>query len=189
MPLYPKPMNVLSCAVLTLLVLSPAYVLSHEDWVFVFQEGGSIDGLPVGYGPTWLRISDAEIVFQTGESEYVLPECLIELFTLPTGEAISVQGSAHHDLSRLPPYLVVQLPRHTYVEGWFDGYSLTFHLKTAELLDVQRSVVTPSSDPNLVGMSQRNEPVHSEFCGGENLEFKMKPRACSWFRRITRRCS
>ena len=77
------------------------------------------------------------VIFKLGEYRIDLPECLSKLFPLSKGNEVRVHGSWKHKRSKLPPYIIIDLPQSTFSgSGFFNGYSLMFNLKTVQLIKV-----------------------------------------------------
>jgi len=188
------------------LLATPVEIRAHEDRIFEVGSDGSISGLPKDYLPASLLIGPPQtggrlgiyppfpkVTLVVSGVERQLPPCVAQLFRLPPGEKMALHGSWYHDLSLLPPYLVIDLPSHTYSGGWFTGYKLLFNLTTGELLELTQVVVTPGHGEKAGGLAtgstMREVPAYEAICAPRlGPDFKA-PAPCGWFRRLTRRCS
>jgi hypothetical protein len=126
----------------TLLMLPPAS--AHKDRHFPIAAGGTIEGIASKFGPASITVrpragTTPEVTLRLGRKINRLPPCIARYFDLPKRQRMRAHGSWWHRSSRLPPYLVIELPeRRRPLDVWFTGYSMMFDLRTADLLRLQR---------------------------------------------------
>ena len=165
----PVHKNIIFLAFAMVLPISPS--AAHQDTLFQRSANGSLGGLPHSYLPASLGVvkaGDGQLVNVTlvlSGQRNELPQCLAQLFDIPDPKKMTTSGSWYHDLSLLPPYLSINLPTQTAENGFYDGHSLLFNLKTADLIQVQRHRVGMDS----VGMSYEDINL-SNICTAEEIE-------------------
>ncbi len=139
------PNRVRCCGWLLAAFVVGAPAWAHEDSHFSLASDGTILEYPDSYRPASLSIEDGgeelepRVTLSTGGSTLALPPCLAELFVQPPDMEPTLRGSWYHDLSTLPPYLVVDLPYERVLDtGEVHAHQFMFNMRTAELLEVRR---------------------------------------------------
>lgn len=128
---------------------------AHEDREFQISADGTLLGYPEEYGPAAVLVAytgfngqaaPATVTIRTGGHELRLPQCLSSLFVLPEGQEMRAHGSWYHRFDRLPPYLVVDLPTNSQDTWVFDGHTLLFNMRNAELIEARAQTVENLSE-------------------------------------------
>jgi len=122
-------------------------VKAYEDQVVSMRSDGVIPKIPAEFGQARLTIaglgtSAPSVVFRIGEHRDALPACLSRLIRSKNEQDIQLTSSWYHDekFLHLPYYLAVTFrdPGSNPGKPVHSGYSFTFNLHNAELLEVQR---------------------------------------------------
>jgi hypothetical protein len=126
------------------LACSAAPCLAHQDSIIAWKPDGTLQSLPAEFQPAKLLVSFSTTTGQRQGVDAVrleiaghkitLPRCVTEAIRVPGRNAIRVVASWYHDMSLLPPYIIVEFfdsdPQSTSPKN---SRSLQFNLKTARL--------------------------------------------------------
>jgi hypothetical protein len=133
---------------LAIILLGGSPAAAHRDRLLPLSPDGRLENVPADHGPASIHVRPAgnsgappDVTVQLSGREVRLPRCLARLFQVPVGEAMHVHGSWYHDLTTLPPYLVIDLPERTVEPGWFSGYTLMFDMRNGDLLQVHQQIL------------------------------------------------
>jgi len=134
---------------LALVIVAPCPAVAHQDTFFEILTGGTIYGIPDELAPVHIRvelrrsvpwmIERVAVHLQFGSSHRDLPHCLARMFQFPVGTFMTASGSWDHDLSLLPPYLTLNVPRRKNGRS-VTRYSIVFDLRTGSVLEAAEFV-------------------------------------------------
>ena len=133
-----------SCGLVLLFVSVTTF--AHRDRIITMESDGSLPDIPAEYQPAVLKLQTDEVgefaltqsvSIQFGVFVTHLPQCIVRLFVLPTSEEVRLAASWYHDLSQLPPYLSIKLPKRSYRRPFFDGHTIVVAMDTAGIISIQ----------------------------------------------------
>ena len=149
-----------------------AYV---PTWIGI-GPNGTLSGLPAEFEPASLKVeirSDSypRVVVELSGNEVTLPRCLSTLFDIPDDEEISLGAYfSHSELG--PPSLTIMLPENSVSLGFYEGWSITFGLKSAAVLSIRERRFLERRGKTVMGSGSRNL---DELCSVEEIQ-SLSPR-------------
>lgn len=149
-------------------------VSAHQDVAFDLQPDGTIEGIPEEFLPATLIISrdsnSPSMTLTLSGMENELHSCIAEIFHQYSDERIFMHGSWYHDLSGLPPYLVLEMPKQMKGGDVISPYSVIFDMRNGRELDL--SAPAPAFDEEVVTKYVNHQngirPAYMELCDSFN---------------------
>lgn len=139
-------MRMISAAILAIVTCHLAF--AHEDHL-IRLSGETLEGLPEKYQSASFSVRDRRIVL--GPVSVVVPDCIWKRFGSIKETDLSFQASWYHDLSLLPPYIMVSIGK---APGKI-GYELLLNLDTLAVISFRKAMVMPN------GTSYEDIPIES----------------------------
>jgi len=119
---------------------------AHQDRI-IKLENGVLVGLPDKYQPAYFNLQKKSL--QIGVNQLDFPPCISNYFSEDAQDDILITSSWHHDLTTIPPYLLISIqPQERYY-----SYKLLFDMDTLKPYDFQidiRRTQTFTSHQSLV---------------------------------------